>query len=141
MTQAYKVNGLKELQDKLKKLSGDIKTEIINAIEDAADTIVIKAVERVPVDLGVLKQSIGNEPKNGGLNYIIFVGAEYAPYIEFGTGVSVEVPPELQDYALQFKGAGNKKVNLPARPFLFPAYFEERAKLIKTLKENITKHL
>lgn len=141
MAQGYKIKGLSSLQSKLKKLPGEIKQEVIADIEDAADAIVMKAVQRVPVDLGVLKQSIGNEPKNGGLNYIVFVSAEYAPYVEFGTGAATEVPSELTEYAQQFKASASSNVHLPARPFFFPGYFEERAKLIKTLKESIAKHL
>lgn len=141
MAQGYKINGLKELQAKLKKLPDQVKQAAIADIEDAADMIVIKAVQKVPVDLGVLKQSIGNEPKNGGLNYIVFVGAEYAPYVEFGTGTEVEVPTELTNYAKQFKGNNQGQVNLSARPFFFPGYFEERKKLLKTLEQSIAQYL
>lgn len=139
MGQGYKIKGLDSLQSKLKNLPKEIKQEAIADIEDAADAIVMKAIQKVPVDLGVLKQSIGNEPKNGGLNYIVFVGAEYAPYIEFGTGTAVEIPTELAGYAKQFKGEGKK--NIPAQPFFFQGYFEERDKLIETLKKSIKKHL
>lgn len=141
MARAYKVKGLDNLQRKLEKLPEQIKQATREKIEDAADTIVLKAVSRAPVDLGVLRQSIGNEPRNGGFNYIIFVSAEYAPYIEFGTGIKVNVPSELTNYAKQFIGKGERQVNLPARPFLFPAYFEERKKLIEDLKKSIGKYL
>lgn len=141
MAQGYKINGLAALQNKLKNLSGNIKSEAIEDIQDAADAIVIKAGNAAPVDLGVLKQNIGNEPKNGGLDYIVFANAEYAPYVEFGTGTEINIPSGLSDYAKQFKGEGKKQVNLPARPFFFPAYFEERAKLIKKLKATISKNL
>lgn len=140
MAQGYKIKGLRVLQNKLRKLPEQIKQATIADIEDAADAIVIKAVQQAPVDLGVLKQSIGNEPKNGGLNYIIFVDAEYAPYVEFGTGTEVEVPTELTQYAQQFKGSNGNR-NIPAQPFFFPAYFEERDKLIKTLEASIAKYL
>lgn len=141
MAQGYKIHGLDSLQKKLAALPGQVKQAVIEDIQDAADTIEIKAINRVPVDFGVLKQSIGNEPKNGGLNYIVFVSAEYAPYVEFGTGTEIEVPSELNGYAKQFIGAGVRKVNITAQPFFFPVYFEERTKLIKTLKNSIKKYL
>lgn len=111
-----------------------MKQEAIEAIEDAADTIVMKAVAKVPVDLGVLKQSIGNEPRQGGLDYIVYVDAEYGPFIEFGTGTMIDVPSELAEWAKQYQGEGKRQVNIPAQPFFFDGYFEERAKLVKTLK-------
>lgn len=141
MVKGYKVNGLASLQSKLKKLPDNIKKELIQDIEDAADTIVMKAVQLAPVDFGVLKQSIGNQAKSKGLNYIIFVNADYAPYVEFGTGTLVDVPNELESYAMQFKGKGMKQVNLPARPFFFPGFFEERTKLVQKLIKDINKHL
>ena len=73
MAQGLKIKGMAALQNKLKNLSVEAKKEAIEAIEDTADMIVMRAIQHVPVDLGVLKQSIGNEPKNGGLNYIVFV--------------------------------------------------------------------
>lgn len=141
MAQGYKINGLAALQNKLKKLPNQIKQDVIADIEDAADAIVMKASNAAPVDLGVLKQSIGNEPKNGGLNYIVFVGVEYAAPVEFGTGSASQIPTELQDYAKQFKGEGKKNINLPAQPFFFPAFFDERKKLLEKLKKDINKHL
>lgn len=141
MARGYRITGLVQLQAKLKQLPDKIKAEAVEDIQDAADAIVIKAIQRAPVDDGPLKQSVGNQPKNNGLNYIVFVSADYAPYIEFGTGTSVDVPNELKDYAIQFKGKGIKQINLPARPFFFPGFFEERDKLVKTLKASIAKHL
>ncbi len=58
----------------------------------------------------------------------------YAPYIEFGTGAAVEIPSELQDEAMQFKGMGVRKVNMRAQPFFFWPYFMERSKLITRIK-------
>ena len=48
------------------------------------------------------------------------------PYVEFGTGGSVDLTDMLElgipaSYAAQFKGKGIKNVNLPARPFFFNA--------------------
>jgi len=127
VAQGYRIKGLASLQAKLKRLPAQIKSEAIQDIYDTAQTIVMKAGERAPVDYGVLKQSIDSQPKNGGLNYIVFVGAEYAPYIEWGTGTEVDVPTELKSYAIQFKGKGKKQVNMPAQPFFFNSYFEDIA--------------
>lgn len=134
------MDGLKLLQTKLKQLPEAIQNEVKVDIEDAADAIVMKASDKAPVDLGVLKQSIANEPRAKGLSYIVYVGAEYGPYIEFGTGGLVNIPAALTTFAAQYKGK-NGGHNMPAQPFFFPAYFEERDKLIVKLKAHIKKHL
>jgi len=69
----------------------------------------------------------------------VFVKADYGPYVEFGTGALVNVPRGLEEYAIQFKGKGVKKVNLPARPFMYPAYRIERPKISKLVKNACQK--
>lgn len=135
-----KVKGLESLLNKLRKLPDEIKEDVKADIRDAADSIVMDAGNSAPVDLGYLKNSINNSPKSGGLNYVVRVGAKYAPYVEFGTGTEVEVPNELTQYAAQFKGAGKRAVNMPARPFFFPAYFKHRDELIKNLKNTLKRN-
>ena len=76
-----------------------------------------------------MKNSI--HPFSKGLTGEVVVGAEYGPYVEFGTGAGVIVPAELREYALQFKGAGIRKVNTRAQPYLYPAFFLNRDKLIR----------
>ena len=45
-----------------------------------------------PVDMGYLKESIDFIFKNDGLTGIVSVGAEYAIYIEYGTGIYATGP-------------------------------------------------
>ena len=45
----------------------------------------------------------------------------------------------LYDIAEQFRGRGLRKVNLPARPFLWPAFVEERPKHIARLEAILGK--
>lgn len=138
MAIAFKVKGLREVTGAIQNAKNEVAQQIKEVIEDAADGIVYRASKDVPVDLGALRNSIGNLPKNKGLDYTVFVGMHYAPYIEFGTGAAVEVPAELGDYAMQFKkGSGNK--HLPARPFFFPAYFDEQKRAIASIRSILNK--
>ena len=57
--------------------------------------------------------------------------------MEFGTGKMVQVPQELVDIAIQFKGKGIREVNIPPQPFMYPAFVKARA----TYKENLKKAL
>jgi hypothetical protein len=77
------------------------------------------------------------------LNWNIEAGgvlAPYAPFVEFGTGGLVEVPTELQEQAIKFKGQGIKKINLRARPFLYPALLRGRAEYLDKLKKVLSKY-
>lgn len=50
------------------------------------------AVALAPVDLGFLKESIDFKFTNGGLTGVINVGADYAIYVEYGTGIYATGP-------------------------------------------------
>ena len=120
------------------------KKEFIERIEDdvfvLVDNISIKASNKANafVDKGFLKNSIYKEVK--GLNAEVGATVHYSPYVEFGTGGTVDVPQGLEDYAIQFKGAGIRQINLPARPFLFNSAFEELKILLdKYRKDGIIK--
>ncbi|RZJ86314.1 MAG: HK97 gp10 family phage protein [Chryseobacterium sp.] len=136
-----KVKGFDSLIRKLKKLPNQAQSEVKNEIRDAADMIVMDAGDAAPVDLGYLKNSIRNFPRQGGFNYEVNVGARYSPFVEFGTGTEVDVPEEIKDYAYQFKGGNKRQINIPARPFFFPAYFKHRDELIENLKDMLKRHL
>lgn len=97
----------------------------------------LNAKQFVPVDKGGLKQSI--RVANKGLTGEVTVGAEYGPYVEYGTGSKVNVPTELKDYAIQFKGKGIRQVNTRSQPYLYPSFFLNREKFIKDMDRRIDK--
>lgn len=73
---------------------------------------------------------------------VVEAKAKYSPYVEFGTGRSVDLS-QLEkigfpkSYAAQFKGKGLRSVNLPARPFFFPSVSEAIKERIVKLKKKI----
>ncbi len=129
----FKVTGLEQLQKKFAKLDKVTQDEVVEEIVSFGQDVALKAKGRAPKDLGYLAQSTNARPIINGVE--IFSNAEYAPYVEFGTGAKVNVPQGLEQYAMQFKGKGVKQVNLKARPFFFNSFFEERPKLLKRLKD------
>lgn len=88
-----------------------------------------------PVDGSRLKNSI--RPKAKGFTAEVGAGAHYAPYVEFGTGILVNVPSDLTDYAMQFKGKGVRQVNNPSQPYLYPAFNINKEKLTKQLNKKM----
>lgn len=115
---------LSQLNKKLDNLRAFDKKTLSNELGRSAMDIVRMAKQNAPVDKGTLKQSIKSERK--GKTVEVIAGANYAPYVEFGTGGMVDLNDMLQlgippSYAAQFKGRGIKEVNLPARPFFYNA--------------------
>jgi len=113
---------LSKLKKKLDNLRAFESQKLSNELGKTALDISRMAKQTAPVDSGSLKQSIKAERK--GKTVEVIAGAHYAPYVEFGTGGSVDLDDMLQlgipaSYAAQFKGKGIRDVNLPARPFFF----------------------
>lgn len=127
--------GIDLLNKRLANLSDAVKNGVKQDIQASGQTIRNGAIARVPVDLGGLKGSISAANLNNGTEVV--AQQNYAAYVEFGTGAKVKVPPGLEKYAREFFVSG--KGTLPARPYMFPAYFEEEPKLIKKIEDRISK--
>lgn len=102
-----KIRGLHELQRDLNKLEKEVATESKKILEQVVDRMIQDAKANAPRDLGRLIDSIDRENKDNGWTVVFFVGAEYAFATEFGTVTKVQVPDELKDVAMQFKGYKN----------------------------------
>lgn len=128
------VEGNKTLVKGLKDAVQSMLEFVEEEIHDTTQEIASKAVSRAPVDLGILRNS--NYVKLGKMSGETGFTVKYAPYVEFGTGGKVNIPAGLEEYASQYKGAGVRQVNLPARPFLFNSAFEEQVELTNKLNKD-----
>lgn len=133
MSKGIELKGFEQFYAKIKAAPQLIQKEISAEIEASSTQIVGNASKAAPTDLGELKNGISYR-KVSDLKFEIISSVHYSPYIEFGTGALVNVPPDLQEYAIQFKGKGIKQVNIPARPFFFPAIHKEEPELVKRIK-------
>ena len=109
------------------------KADFEDILNDTIQNIETDAISSAPVDLGILKSSINGEVS--GLNGAVGSTVKYSPYVEFGTGGLVDVPAGLEDYAIKFKGAGVKQVNMPPQPFLIPAFKKHTAIMMAELEK------
>jgi len=132
---SFKIEGLDALIKRLGKLAPEIAKEVAMEVNASALAIQSKARRDVKVDNGILRNSIQLKEINTGDKIMYTVGSrlKYAPYVEFGTGGTVSVPAGYEDFAIQFKGKGIKKINLRPRPYLIPAFESE----IPVLRKNI----
>lgn len=137
------IKGLNTVLSNLRKYGQEAEKDIEAVTEQVARNIEKYAKQTVVVgETGKLGQSI-KAVKDTPLNWNIEAGgvlAPYAPFVEFGTGGLVEVPTELQEQAIKFKGQGIKKINLRARPFLYPALLRGRAEYLDKLKKVLSKY-
>ena len=133
---SFQVQGLTKLLRRVKKLEQEIQDRVDADIEQFVQDVNEEQIRKAPTDLGPLR--VGNSFRNPKpLEWELFNAVLYAPYVEFGTGKLVQVPAELQDYAIQFKGKGIREVNLPARPFFFEPFMRRRKELVENIKKSL----
>lgn len=107
------------------------------ALGKACALVERSAKEKAPKDTGALKQSITSKVEND--KGVVFTPLEYAPYVEYGTGLFAEesgrkdVPWNYQDD----KGNWHSTSGQKPQPFLRPALDENRERIIEIIKEGI----
>ena len=129
-----KIKGLDKVLKELKQFGKEAEKEIDDVTDAVALEIVDDAKQLAPVDIGKLRQGIGKQKKEE-LNRTIFAREKYSAYIEFGTGGLVNVPNELKELAIQFKGKGVKQINIKPQPYLYPALLNGRKVYLDELKQ------
>lgn len=108
------------------------------SLETATLLVERSAKQKAPKDIGTLRRSITSKVE--GLEGIIYTPLEYAPYIEYGTGLFAEkgngrkeVPWNYQDD----EGKWHSTSGLKPQPFMRPSLDENRQKILDTLKEGV----
>lgn len=123
--------------------SGQIKAEmqaaVLRALEKCGLTAEGYAKKLCPVDTGNLRNSISHTVDEGDTTAYIGTNAEYAPYVELGTGKYAEggrpTPWVYQDANGNYhRTRGNK-----AQPYLKPAV-ADHAQTYKTIIEDELKN-
>ena len=130
------VKGINKAIKELKNTGLQVSDKVDAITKSNAQEIEAEAKQKAPVDDGFLRNQISTEKKGEAL-YGVVANAPYSAYMEFGTGGEVEVPNELKDIAIQFKGKGIKTVNIRPRPFLYPSFIKGRIQYLKDLKSYL----
>ena len=128
---------MEELIEKLKMLGNPERLN--SAIDKACLLVETDAKRQCPVDDGQLRQSITHEveDKEG----IVGTNVEYAPYVEFGTGIFASKGNGRQD-RWRYKDAEGKwhsTVGQKPQPYLEPALKKNRKKIAELIGEEIRK--
>ena len=136
---AIEIEGIDKVLKRLEKLSNTENIE--KAMGKACAVVEAAAKQNAPKDTGALRNSITSkvENRNGHIEGTIFTPLEYAPYVEYGTGLFAEsggrkdVPWNYQDDKGEWHSTSGQK----PQPFMRPAIEDNRNKIIKILKESI----
>jgi HK97 gp10 family phage protein len=132
-----KIN-ISKLLNQIDAFGHDAKLVAVAVTNNTAEVISGNAKQKAPVDLGQLRQSIGNTTATIVKNRsFIFANAPYAAYVEFGTGGKVSIPKGFEEIAIKFKGKGIREVNINPQPYLIPAYLNGLASYVKDLNKLI----
>ena len=147
MAVQVKVSGINILLSDLDNYSKEVQQGIYKELRGWAERTEADAQRDVPVDTGALKSTIRSVLSQNGLTWIVKAGGinnvDYAPYIEFGTGVGVN-QSFLQEYGLvkyasDFKGNQPPFYPIPANSFLFKNARIEFEKTLANIKKLIQK--
>lgn len=127
-----KVEGLDTILAKIDDIaSGE---DIIQRLGIACALVERAAKELAPKDNGELRRSITSKVE--GTTGIVFTTLEYAPYVEYGTGLFAEVagrkdvPWCYQDEEGEWHSTSGQK----PQPFMRPALNQNRTEILKILE-------
>lgn len=111
------------------------------ALGTACALVEREAKIKAPKDTGELRRSITSkiEERGGELVGVVYTPLEYAPYVEYGTGLFAEeggrldVPWNYQDDKGEWHSTSGQK----PQPFMRPALNENREQIMRILKEGV----
>lgn len=133
------MEGLEEILDELDQLSNGEK--FIGALKQACALVERSAKQKAPKGAGELRRSITSKVEKDGSDIVgaVYTPLEYAPYVEFGTGLFAEnggrqdVPWNYQDD----EGNWHSTSGMKPRPFLRPALDENSEQIKRILEEGM----
>lgn len=133
-----KIDGLQELGQRMKSLSSDVNNRIARAATVAGAVVIRKAAQqKVPVDTGNLKKNIivkrlpkGETPMTS--EHIVTVRQGKLTEKQKGSGIQDAFYGRFVEY-------GTAK--MPARPYMRPAYDENKEKAVEAIKDRIRARL
>ena len=127
--------GLEDIEATLTTLTDFSRLDA--ALEKACLIVERSAKQKAPKGNGDLRRSITHTVKD--LEGIVYTPLEYAPYVEYGTGLFAEdggrtdVPWRYKDE----KGEWHSTSGQAPHPFMRPAINENREKILRILKEGL----
>ena len=129
--------------DKLLTKLENLKTvSVEQAVNEACILVENDAKKRCPVDTGELRMSITHEIEETSENRTtgaVGTNLEYAPYVEFGTGIFSSLGNGRQDRwsYKDAKGEWHSTIGQQPQPYLHPALYDNREEVKKLIQKKI----
>ena len=137
---AAKIEGLDGVLDAISDIAdGD---ELKKALGKACALVEGEARKNAPKGNGELRRSIESrvEDNGGDLVGVVSTPLEYAPYVEFGTGLFAENGDGRQDVPWCYKdekGEWHSTRGQKPQPYLRPALHDNRENILRILKGGL----
>ena len=133
---SIEINGIDTILIRLQKFHDT--ENIVSAMGKSCASVERDARQKAPKKTGDLRRSIKSkvEDSNTEVKGIIYTPLEYAPYVEYGTGLFAEnggredVPWRYKDD----KGKWHSTSGQEPQPFMRPALDENREEILRILK-------
>lgn len=132
------IEGLDRVVEDLEDYFSD--EDMMSKLQKACALVERSAKQKAPKDTGELRRSITSEVRSDfGLYGVVFTPLEYAPYVEYGTGLFAEeggrqdVPWAYED---EDTGETIWTCGQHPQPFLRPALNENRENIKRILKSG-----
>lgn len=135
---SVELQGLENILARLEELSDP--AAYAAAMKKATLLVERSAKQKVPKGTGELGRSITSdvEVDANEIRGIVYTPLEYAPYIEFGTGLFAEAGDGRKDVPWCYKddqGEWHSTSGQPPRPFMRPALNENREQIKRLLED------
>lgn len=138
MSKEIEIIGLEDLDKKLAKMV-DVK-QMTQSLGKACALVERSAKQKAPKGDGHLRRSITSKVDPVALEGIVFTTLEYAPYVEYGTGLFAEDGDGRKDVPWHYKdekGEWHTTSGMKPQPYMRPALNENRTQIVRILKEGI----
>lgn len=134
------IEGLVEIIETLNKLENT--ESIVSGIEQGCAAVERDAKKKAPKrNTGELKRSITSKVENEGRQVVgeVFTPLEYAPYVEYGTGLFAEKGgrKDVPWHYMDEKGEWHSTNGQRPQPFMRPALQENRERILEYIKAGV----
>ena len=137
---SVEIEGLDSVLDVLTEMAD--AQELRQAMGKACAFVEGEAKKKAPKDIGDLRRSIESRVEGNGndITGVVSTPLEYAPYVEFGTGLFAEDGDGRKDVPWCYqdeKGEWHSTRGQKPKPFLRPALHENRETILRILKGGL----
>lgn len=127
-------DGLNEVLDSIDNIA-DIE-KLNRALTKACLVVEAAAKQKAPKGNGELRRSITSKVED--LEGVVFTPLEYAPYVEYGTGLFAENGGRQTRWSYKDdEGKWHSTIGMRPHPYMRPALEENRDKILTVIKEGL----